>query len=150
MDADVIVVGAGPAGSWLAYNLARKGVKVLILEKESWPRYKACGGAVSRKTLNILKKGNITLPEYVIKNVVDNFVFRFDFQKSFSYHYKNEGISLVKREKFDDSLLNYACREGAIFRSRQEVNEIEILENKVKVKAGNKLYQGKIIVGADG
>ena len=37
---DVIIVGAGPAGSTLAYELARQGISVLILERDAIPRYK--------------------------------------------------------------------------------------------------------------
>ena len=37
---DVIVLGAGPAGSTLAYQLARRGVKTLMVEREVFPRYK--------------------------------------------------------------------------------------------------------------
>ena len=37
---DVVIVGAGPAGSTLAYQLARNGVKTLVLEREPLPRYK--------------------------------------------------------------------------------------------------------------
>ena len=38
-DADVIIAGAGPAGSLAAYELAIRGVSTLILEKSSFPRY---------------------------------------------------------------------------------------------------------------
>jgi NADPH-dependent 2,4-dienoyl-CoA reductase/sulfur reductase-like enzyme len=44
MKYDVIIVGAGPAGSSAAYYLAAAGRKVLVLEKETFPRYKACAG----------------------------------------------------------------------------------------------------------
>jgi flavin-dependent dehydrogenase len=44
---DCIIVGSGPAGGTAAYHLAKKGRSVLILEKESLPRYKPCGGGVS-------------------------------------------------------------------------------------------------------
>ena len=37
---DVIIVGAGPAGSTLAYELARKSVRTLIVERDVLPRYK--------------------------------------------------------------------------------------------------------------
>ena len=44
---DCIVVGAGPAGASAAYELAKQGRSVLILEKSAFPRYKPCGGGVS-------------------------------------------------------------------------------------------------------
>ena len=37
---DAIIVGAGPGGATLAYELARKGMKALIVERERLPRYK--------------------------------------------------------------------------------------------------------------
>ncbi len=40
---DVIVVGAGPAGSSAAAILGEKGHKVLLMDKESFPRDKTCG-----------------------------------------------------------------------------------------------------------
>jgi geranylgeranyl reductase family protein len=43
---DVAVVGAGPAGACAAYSLARQGVHVILLERDSLPRYKVCGGGV--------------------------------------------------------------------------------------------------------
>jgi len=39
---EVIVVGGGPAGGTAAYELARRGLDVLLLEKEPLPRYKTC------------------------------------------------------------------------------------------------------------
>jgi len=51
-DADVIVAGAGPAGTSAAFELARRGADVLILEKTSFPRYKVCGGGLTRKIVD--------------------------------------------------------------------------------------------------
>jgi flavin-dependent dehydrogenase len=41
--ADLIVVGAGPAGSATAYYAARAGLKVLLLDRQGFPRDKPCG-----------------------------------------------------------------------------------------------------------
>lgn len=57
-DADVIVVGAGPAGSSAAYWLASAGLDVLLLEKTSFPREKVCGdGLTPRGTRALLEMG---------------------------------------------------------------------------------------------
>jgi flavin-dependent dehydrogenase len=54
---DVIVIGAGPAGSILAYELAKRGLEVLVLEKATLPRYVACGGGLALKTVQRLPFG---------------------------------------------------------------------------------------------
>ena len=52
---DVIVVGGGPGGSSAAGYLAMEGKKVLLIEKEIWPRDKICGDAVGGKSLSHVK-----------------------------------------------------------------------------------------------
>ncbi len=52
--ADVIVVGAGPAGASAAYHLAEAGVDVLLLEKQSFPRDKICGDGLTPRAVRQL------------------------------------------------------------------------------------------------
>ncbi len=57
-DADVLVVGAGPAGSATAYWLAQAGLDVLVLEKSRFPREKVCGdGLTPRATRQLVRMG---------------------------------------------------------------------------------------------
>lgn len=54
MKYDVIVAGMGPAGATAAYELSKKGFKVLALDKQKHPRYKPCGGGLA--TVVVLRK----------------------------------------------------------------------------------------------
>ena len=53
---DAIVVGGGPGGSAAAGYLAMDGKRVLLIEKETWPRDKICGDAVGGKSLSHVKE----------------------------------------------------------------------------------------------
>ncbi|MBR0375758.1 MAG: FAD-dependent monooxygenase, partial [Firmicutes bacterium] len=53
---DVIVVGAGPAGSTAAKTLADRGHRVLLAEKFSMPRYKSCSGQLIKKSLDLVER----------------------------------------------------------------------------------------------
>jgi geranylgeranyl reductase family protein len=61
--ADVIVVGAGPAGSATALHLARAGLDVLLLEKTTFPREKVCGDGLTPRAVKALVGMGITLDE---------------------------------------------------------------------------------------
>ncbi len=62
-NADVIVVGAGPAGSATAYHLAQAGLDVLLLEKTEFPREKICGdGLTPRAVTQLIRMGVDTSP----------------------------------------------------------------------------------------
>ena len=59
MDADVIVVGAGPGGASAALHLARRGRRVLLLDRQRFPRDKSCGDGLTRFTVRLLDEMGI-------------------------------------------------------------------------------------------
>ena len=61
--ADVIVVGAGPAGSSVAYHLATAGLDVLLLEKASFPREKVCGDGLTPRAVKALTSMGVSIAE---------------------------------------------------------------------------------------
>src|ERR1700742_4079717 len=54
-EADVLVIGAGPAGCAAGITLARRGVRVTVVDRAVFPRDKTCGDAVSNHGVEILK-----------------------------------------------------------------------------------------------
>ncbi len=61
--ADVIVVGAGPAGSSVAYYLATAGLDVLVLEKARFPREKVCGDGLTPRAVKALTAMGVPMSE---------------------------------------------------------------------------------------
>ena len=51
---DVVIIGAGPAGSTLALELTRQGFEVLLVDRASFPRGKVCGGCLNGNALAAL------------------------------------------------------------------------------------------------
>lgn len=62
-DADVIVVGAGPAGSSTAAFLAQRGLNVVVLEKSTFPREKVCGDGLTPRAVRMLTRLGIDTSE---------------------------------------------------------------------------------------
>jgi geranylgeranyl reductase family protein len=62
-EADVVVVGAGPAGSTTAYYLAQAGLDVLLLEKSRFPREKVCGDGLTPRGVKALVAMGISVSE---------------------------------------------------------------------------------------
>lgn len=62
MSYDVLIIGAGPAGTATAIALARRGAQVLIIDKAHFPRNKTCGGLLTSKSMGMLKD-QLSLPD---------------------------------------------------------------------------------------
>src|SRR6266576_6794386 len=61
MDADVAIVGAGPGGSTLAALLARRGLSVALIDRDTFPRDKLCGEFLSYDALPIVERLGVDL-----------------------------------------------------------------------------------------
>jgi len=145
---DVIVVGAGPAGSMTAKVCAEKGLNTILLDKELFPREKTCGGGVSKKALDLIEEN---LPEDIIEGYVHG--FRLYSTKMDCVELKSKelvGITST-RSQFDSFLVNIAKEKGAEFRDNSRVVDLEFTGNFVRCKlADETIIEGKIVVGSDG
>ncbi len=148
---DVVISGAGPAGSRCAQVLAEQGYEVALIERDVTWR-KPCGGAVSSRIFRYypqMRKENF----YPITGTA---IYSGDYHK-IEYSWKgirNYSIN-VDRLEFDNFIRNVAIDAGAhLFDKNLAIDFITKDKRKIGIKArtpeGTKEYLGKILVVADG
>ena len=143
---DVLIVGAGPAGTLAGYYLAQSGLKVLILEKARFPRRKVCGGALTQKALDELPF-DITP---VIHRAVDWGYLGFRGRMVCTIHTDSPISYLVDRASFDAFLLGKAIEQGADCIQQAQVIKITQSDSDVTAHTRKASYQGRFLIGADG
>jgi len=143
---DAIVCGAGPAGSTAARVLASEGYKVLLVEKAVLPRYKACGGGLTKKCYDLI---DVDISD-IVEDRTYKMVFTNGFSESIVLESEDPWIYMVKRELFDTRLVQEAQQAGVELRQGEEVIDVAQQENGVKVVTRNAAYIGKYLIAADG
>ncbi|MFB6355142.1 MAG: NAD(P)/FAD-dependent oxidoreductase [bacterium] len=147
---DVIVVGGGPGGSLTAYELAREGHQVCLIEKEEYPRYKPCGGGLPPHAVDLLKDLNVEVDPYV-EHVADQVKFMFDFEDPVISDLSDAPVAMVNRADFDQALMESARDRGASVRDGTAVKDVDVQDEicEVTVDQGKNL-KARYVVGADG
>jgi geranylgeranyl reductase family protein len=144
---DCIIVGAGPAGGTAAYHLAKKGRSVLVLEKESLPRYKPCGGGVSpivAEWFDFDFSPAISLKVNAIR-------YTWNMEDPVEAELRTpEPIWMVRRDIFDHFLIRQAQKQGAELRENTEVIGIEFKGSHWQVDTANGPVEGRYLIAADG
>ncbi len=149
MNYDLAVVGAGVAGSVAAYHAAKKGLKVVLLEKERLPRHKLCGGVITEKTVNLLKNLGMTPDRQSLGLEIENVKVKVPGAE------KNIKISSGKiyttyRNIFDNFLAMKAQEAGAELFQDTFVRSIDIGTSSVLHIRGGDEIRAKYIIGSDG
>ena len=156
--ADVIVVGAGPAGSAVAYYLATAGLDVLVLEKTNFPREKVCGDGLTPRAVKALTGMGVPLAENDgwlrnkgLRIIGGGGRIELDWPELSSY----PGYGMVRaRTDFDQILARHAEKAGARLAEGVAVTG-PVLDDSTGRIVGvttkdNRRFRGRLVVAADG
>jgi len=140
---DVAIVGAGPAGAYCAYRLARKGIYPIIFD-DSHPREKPCGGSISPLAIEkfpfingIPSKGSISA-EFRIISPSGREAIAVGRRKGFN----------ISRRYLDESILKMAIEAGARLANERVIQLRN--EGNWRIKTKKHQFAAKTVVGADG
>lgn len=113
VDWDATVIGAGPAGALAARQLAMRGLRILLVDKSSFPRSKVCGGCISGLGLDVLRRVDLG---QLVEQPAATVLHRFELSATG----KRAALPLpagvaVSRFDFDARLVRAAVAAGADF-----------------------------------
>lgn len=141
---DVVIVGAGPAGAYCAYELSKHGVYPTIFD-HTHPREKPCGGGISPVIiqkfpfLEKFRSAGATFRGFKLITCTNN-------QVATNWYKNGFGIS---RRYLDEKILDLASEEGTKV-IREKVIDIQKKEKNWIIKTNKRVVSSKILVGADG
>ena len=157
-EADVIVVGAGPAGSTTAFYLAQAGLDVLLLEKSTFPREKVCGDGLTPRAVKALAGMGIDISEQSgwlrnkgLRVIGAGHRLEVPWPDLSSY----PGYGLVRtRTDFDETLARRAQKAGARLLEDTTVTGPVLDERTGKIKgvktSSERQYVARTVIAADG
>lgn len=157
---DVIIVGAGPAGCACAYKLAGNGLKICVIEKNTFPRDKICGDALSPDVVNQLHRIDPKLgkkfQQLSTKKASLGIRFFGPNSKHLDINFINPKFEdatgfVMKRLDFDNFLFEEIAQlsDVDIF-LEHTLKEIETTIKGVELVTDKKSFISKVIIGADG
>ena len=143
---DVIVVGAGPAGSCAAAAAAEAGVSVLLLEEHAEAGVPlACAEGLSRSTI----KDYLEIEPAWVARPLTGSIVRSPLGREFKIEYPHVGW-IMDRKIFDPALAERAAQKGAVVKRSCRATGIDDNEIAVEERGRTLKYQWKYLIGADG
>lgn len=148
--ADVLVVGAGPAGATAARALAVAGVSTLVLDRAAFPRHKPCGGALSARVI-----GRFPYLQPALQRIVTHWIARLHLEgpsgASLELRSDTPAALMIRRIEFDALLATLAAEAGAplvagadVVLARQNTDGVTVTTRD------GRCFSGRYLVACDG
>lgn len=150
---DILIVGAGPAGSAAAIQARRAGLSAAIIDKATFPRDKCCGDGLTAGALRHLEDLGLdpaTVPSWRRLDSVyvagpDHQLVTFPLPSG-----SGQFAAVARRRELDHELLNLARTAGAEVHEGTTITGISQSDSLVTVTAGDVVFEAKMVIAADG
>lgn len=143
---DVIIIGAGPSGSTLADKLSSQGLKVMMIERQAWPRFKPCGGGITKRCYDNM---DVNISD-IIEDVTYNLILTINHKIGGELISHTPLIYQVGRTKFDALLAENAVMHGTEFHTKEKFLDFHSNEGYISVETDKGTYECRVLAGADG
>jgi geranylgeranyl reductase family protein len=152
---DAIVIGAGPAGCAAAYDLAKAGREVLLLDRAEFPRQKACAGGLTTKTLRVLRYPI----DPVVRQRLSQLRIERDARHSTVLKRRADYCFMTVRQELDEYCFRQTLAAGAHFQRIRGISAIDETADRVEIRiasgdsggdAQGQTLHARYLIGADG
>jgi menaquinone-9 beta-reductase len=149
MKRDIVIIGGGLAGLVSALLLSRKGIRVTLVEKKTYPFHKVCGEYVSNEVIPFLKSLN-AFPEKFSPPRIKRFQLTSLTGKSFTTGLDLGGFG-ISRYTFDNFFYELAENAGTEFILQTGVDELSFENNSFRIRLSNgNIIDTFLVIGAYG
>lgn len=150
---DIMVIGAGPAGSTAAFLLASRGYEVILADRKRFPRQKLCAGLLTRKTMDLIQsifdQSFHDLNRHgLICGIVRNYRI-FNGAEQIAQGRLDYPFHLTDRQAYDHFWLQTAAKAGVHTITGQPVRHVDPDTASVTLVNGKRI-RARIVIGADG
>lgn len=148
LDVEAIVIGAGPAGSTVADEIAKKGHDVALIEMDKYAGEESVCGAVAPQSVT----DEFGVPNSVVERTISKFVCYFPTE-TFTFELP---FACFQRCNFDRFLADRAAKHGARMITSTLATDVSVQEDGVTVKLHSKLenidynLRAQMVIFADG
>ncbi len=147
---DVLVVGAGPAGATAARALAVGGARVTLVDRATFPRNKACGGAISVRAL-----GRFPYLRTALDRIPTHGLSRLHLESpngnSARLSSPSPAALMIRRVEFDDLLVRLAVEAGVDLVEGVEITQASETADGVELRARDgRVFRATLVIAADG